>query len=129
MKLFYKLQLAFNPSIETFTEISKILGVSSTDIDFPDFKDFKDSIPSIWSYEVVQAQNDSYFDFINNFLDILENKYDKLSNLGIERDNISFWKLYEYDQQCNLEFDPIRMKRLGDNGITLCISCWDSGEI
>jgi hypothetical protein len=27
-----------------------------------------------------------------------------------------------------MEFDPTRLKRLGDNGIKLCISCWDSGE-
>src|SRR5689334_21010517 len=123
MRSFYKLQLDFEPSREIHTEISKILGIDSTDTNF---SGFKNSIPSIWSYEVVEAENDSYFDFINNFLDLLENKYANLSKLGIERKDISFWHLYEYDQQCNMEFDPIRMKRLGDNGITLCISCWVS---
>ncbi len=57
----------------------------------------------------------------------MEGKYELLATIGIERKDITIWMLYEYDQQCNLEFDPIRMKRLGDNGIGLCISCWDAG--
>lgn len=49
-----------------------------------------------------------------------------LKEIGIDRDMISVWYLYKYDEQCNMEFSPERMKRLGDNGITLCISCWSS---
>lgn len=41
---------------------------------------------------------------------------------------ISIWRYYEYDEQCNFEFSPQELKRMGDNGITFCISCWDTGE-
>jgi hypothetical protein len=83
--------------------------------------------PNSWEYEVIDKEEDKYYDFINEFLDILETKYEKLAALGIERKDITFWYLYEYDQQCNMEFDPVRLKRLGDNGICLCISCWGTG--
>lgn len=61
-------------------------------------------------------------------MDILDGKYLALEDIGVTRDMISIWRLYEYDGQCNLEYSPAEMKRLGDNGITLCVSCWDSGK-
>jgi hypothetical protein len=78
-----------------------------------------------WSYEVVSRAKDEYFDFINKFLDMLEPKFGELKELGVTRDDISIWFLYNYDQQCNIEFDSQRMKRLGESGVTLCISCWE----
>ncbi len=122
MKSYDSLQINFTPSIETYNSITKIIGVMPTD------KDFKDKIPNTWTYEVIEEQNDPFYDFINKFLDLLEYKYDKLAEIGIKRSDISIWYLYEYDQQCNMEFDPTRLKRLGENGITLCVSCWDSGQ-
>jgi hypothetical protein len=50
--------------------------------------------------------------------------YDKLWRIGIRTEDITIWHIYEHDGQCNLEFDPQRMKRLGENGITLCVSCY-----
>jgi len=80
---------------------------------------------SVWSHSVENSDEQiSRFDFINNFLDILEPKFPELEKLKIERSDITIWFLYEYDQQCNMEFNPNDMKRLGENGITLCISCW-----
>ncbi len=122
MKSYDSLQINFTPSNETYDLITEIIGVMPTD------KYFKDKIPNTWTYQVIEEQNDSFYDFINNFLDLLESKYDKLSEIGIKRSDISIWYLYEYDQQCNMEFDPTRLKRIGENGITLCISCWDSGQ-
>jgi hypothetical protein len=123
MKSFDRLQINFKPSLETYNLISKILGIKPTDS-----VDSKLSeIPNSWEYEVIDKEEDKYYDFINEFLDILETKYEKLAALGIERKDITFWYLYEYDQQCNMEFDPVRLKRLGDNGICLCISCWGTG--
>jgi len=122
MKSYDSLQINFTPSIETYDSITEIIGVMPTD------KDFKDKIPNTWTYEVIEEQNDPFYDFINKFLDLLEYKYDKLAEIGIKRSDISIWYLYEYDQQCNMEFDPTRLKRLGENGITLCVSCWDSGQ-
>ncbi|MGQ1946692.1 hypothetical protein ACT3CD_06275 [Geofilum sp. OHC36d9] len=122
MKSYDRLQIAFKPSIYTFNSISKILGVQPTElID-------KNAVPGVWIYEVIEEQDDDYYDFINKFLDLLENNYQKLADLDIKRDDITIWYLYEYDQQCNMEFSPSRLKRLGDNEITLCISCWDSGQ-
>jgi hypothetical protein len=122
MKSYDSLQINFTPSIETYDSITEIIGVMPTD------KDFEDKISNTWTYEVIEEQNDPFYDFINKFLDLLEYKYDKLAEIGIKRSDISIWYLYEYDQQCNMEFDPTRLKRLGENGITLCVSCWDSGQ-
>ncbi len=124
MKSYDSLQIVFKPSIETFNKITDFLKVKPTNAD----TSTPGNIPSSWVYEVIDEDENPYYDFINKFLDILENKYETLAKLGIERNDITIWLLYEYDQQCNMEFDPIRLKRIGDNGVTLCISCWDSGK-
>jgi hypothetical protein len=126
MKTFQRLQITFSPSIDTFNSISDILLKTPTN---NDRGLLSDKIPSTWTFEVIRENEAPYFDFINEFLDILENKYEKLLELGVQKNDITVWYLYEYDQQCNMEFDPLRLKRLGDNGITLCISCWDSEQI
>ena len=123
MKVYDKLEIQFDPNVDTFNRLTTILGVQPSEI----FSDFPNSIPTSWTYEVVDDKPDDYFDIINIFLDILEKKYEELEKLNIKRSDILIWMLYEYDQQCNMEFDPVRLKRLGDNGIKLCISCWDSG--
>lgn len=125
MRSFDQIQISFESSLDTYNAISNILDLPPSE---KDFKYIKNDAPSTWTYEIIEEQNDPFYDFINKFMDILENKFDKLSELGINRSDITFWYLYEYDQQCNMEFDPIRLKRLGDNGIKLCISCWDSGQ-
>ena len=122
MKSYDRLQISFKPDIATYNSISKILGVQPTElID-------KNAVPGVWIYEVIEEQDDDFYDFINKFLDLLESNYEKLSDLDIKREDITIWYLYEYDQQCNMEFSPSRLKRLGDNEIALCISCWDSGQ-
>lgn len=125
MKLYDQIRIHFEPSLETYDSITKLLGVIPNE---SNLKYLKGKPPSIWTYEVIEEHDDPFYDFINSFLDILENKYDSLASLGIQRKNITFWYIYEYDQQCNMEFEPESLKRLGDNGITLCISCWDSGQ-
>jgi len=115
MKYFYKLHIRFSPSRETLSSVNSILGIEClTD----------DENPSEWLYKVEQNESDKYYDFINNFLDILETKYSDLEKLNIVRDDITIWMIYEYDDQCNMEFNPQRLKRIGENGITLCISCY-----
>ena len=81
-----------------------------------------------WNWILTEKDSDPSVDFINEFLNLLENKYDKLMELGIKRDDITIWTYYEYDEQCNMEFEPKDMKRLGEHGITLCVSCWQSSE-
>ena len=109
-----------NADRNTYDKISKILKV------FPDEFD-SDSVHNYnsWIYSVEKSDEDIYFDFVNKFLEILEPNFSALENLDIKKSDISFWHLYGYDQQCNMEFSPNNLKRLGENGITLCISCWE----
>ncbi len=116
MKYIYRLKISFSPNIETLISLNSILGIEYL-ID-------KES-PSQWIYEVVQEESSEYFDFINSFLDLLEPNFSEIEKLNIGREDISIWMLYEYKQQCNMEFDSQRLKRIGENGITLSISCWE----
>lgn len=96
--------------------ISEILGVDSNS-----------SYP-IWKLTLVLPE-DQPSDFVSYFLNLLEDKYDSLLEIGIQREDITIWYYYRYDNgQCNLEYSPEEMSRLGENGIRICISCLDSGE-
>jgi hypothetical protein len=119
MENWFQLQINFESSLEIFNAISVISGLT------PLPHCGKPEIPNNWTYEVIQKESEPYFDFINIFMDVVESKFEQLSGLGIKRENISVWLIYNYDGQCNMEFDPKRLKRLSDNAITLCISCYD----
>jgi len=111
MRYFFSLEIIANS--EQADKITQILGVES-------------NYPQVaWGYKLVVKDN-AYTNFIDCFLSILEGKYDKLQEIGITRDQISIWMIYEYEEQCNMEFSPSDMKRLGDNGITFCISCYEN---
>lgn len=118
---YYRLHIDTDGTIETYNKITKLLNVLPTAVDLE--SEFGGLYGS-WTFEFEQADEDEYFDFINRFLDILEPNFADLEKLGINKDNILFWLLYEYDQQCNMEFHPEKMKRLGLSGISLNISCW-----
>jgi len=108
----YRLQVVC--SGEEYTEkISILLGIKPSE-----------RLGHIWSLEIKEKEDDEYFDCIRYYLDILEGRYEKLASIGVSKDDISVWLLYEYDNECNMEFSPDDLKRLGDNGISLCISCW-----
>jgi hypothetical protein len=109
MKNYYSLRINSNNKEEIFM----ILGISSNFVN-----------SDIWIYEVIEGEQDPYFDFINEFLNILDGKYESLSQIGISREDITIWLIYEYDNQCNLEFDPNLLYRLGKENIRLCISCY-----
>jgi hypothetical protein len=79
MTCYYKLQINLEPSIDIFDQLTKILGVLPND----NIDDFADTIPSNWSYEIIEGESDPFFDFINIFLDLLEPTYSKLEALGI----------------------------------------------
>jgi hypothetical protein len=121
----YRLDIQSDGTQETFNRITEIVGwipqISN------DTK-HRDSRFVTWSYMVDQQDNEPYYDFINNFLDKLDIKFVELTRLGVTREDISFWLLYEYEQQCGLEFNPLQMKRLGDAGITHCIDCWQASK-
>jgi hypothetical protein len=86
MKNYDKLQIAFDPSVETYNRLTTILGVQPND----NYLNFPDNIPSSWTYEVIDDKTDEYFDFINVFLDLLETKYSDLKNSTLNATTFQF---------------------------------------
>ena len=105
MKTFYQLQITFIANGNTFNAISEITGLQPLEHD-------NSKVPDTWKHEVVQSENDPYFDFINVFVNHLETNRAQLHELGIRNENVSLWLVYEYDGQCNMEFDPVRLSEL-----------------
>ena len=102
----------YNPNgSESFKQISKILNLEP--IASEGLGKLKTEQYVIWTYSVETNDEEPYFDFINRFLDILKPNFENLFQIGIKREDISFWHLYEYDQQCAMEFMPKEMERLG----------------
>ncbi len=120
---YYKLSIDTNNNSEIYNMITKILELQPTE-------NKRNKISGkrcyTWNYFVIETDRDPYFDFINNFLDILEPKFDTLEGIGITRDKIILLMLYEYKQQCGIEFNPEEMLRLGKSGIHLNIDCWQN---
>ena len=81
-----------------------------------------------WKFEIVFEEQKEYYDIIAKLLDSLEGKYEELQKLGITNKDISIWVIYGYNNQCNMEFEPNTLERLGKRGIKLCISCYEAGE-
>lgn len=109
MRNIYFLQIGVS---DTILLIDKILGINhNTDC--------------FWQFRIEDEEESMYY--MHFLMDLLKNKYADLLKIGVERDVISIWRLYEYDQQCNMEYSPSILKRMADNGVTFCISCWDSG--
>jgi hypothetical protein len=119
----HRLIICSDKTVETYNKITNILGWTPFENERDKRSDYR---YSVWSYEVETSDNDPYFDFINVFLDRLEPKFIDLEKLGIKKEDITIWLLYEYDQQCGLELSPSNMKRLGNNEISLCIDCWQN---
>lgn len=84
---------------------------------------------STWCHQVIVNDNDPYFDFINFFLDSLEPNLNRLMELGIQKSNIMIWLIYEYHEQCSLEFHSQEMLRLGKSGIGFNIDCVKRQEL
>lgn len=118
---YYQLFIDTDNNSETYNSVTEVLGIQPKE-DEKD-KTLEDRFSS-WMYMVTENENEPYYDFINNFLDILEPKFADLEKLGVTRNKILFWMLYEYDQQCGMEFHPQEMTRLGQSGIHLNIDCW-----
>ena len=121
----YRLDIKTDGSEKTFDKITDIIGWTPR---MDDESNHGDTRFLDWSYIVDEIKDGPYYDFVGNFLDKLEDKFADLNYVGVTKEDISIWLLYEYDQQCGLEFNPKQMKRLGDAGITLCIDCWQKSE-
>lgn len=98
-----------------FDKVTSILSVSPT------------STKSFWELAIEEGSTkfETAFEYL---LDLIEPNFDKLKRLGIEHSNITFWYLYGYVGQCNMEFSPHILSRLGKSDIALCISCWEETE-
>ncbi len=96
---------------EKYDSLSSLLGVVPT------------STKSYWEYSIYE-QSDLYPQALAHFLDLLQGGIKKIDTMGIRRDALSLWYLYEYEEQCNIEFSPYQLKGLGELGVVLCISCW-----
>ena len=112
-KTFYSIQI--DTISDNFEKIGSLLNIQ------------RNENKSYWTYEMVHG--DTSLDIkegtvISHFLNILEGNYSRLLDLGIRGSDITFWITYEYDDQCNMEFHPEDTKRLDENGITLCVSCY-----
>jgi hypothetical protein len=109
-------ELRINVEEKFFEIVSSIVGLQPKSYKFG------------WSYEIVFEEQKEYYDIIAKLLDSLEGKYEELQKLGIENNDISIWLIYGYHNQCNMEFRPNTLERLGKREITLCISCYEAGE-
>ena len=107
----YRLQILSSKSYSE-EQLNNVIGVSSN---FPH---------ADWGIEIIQS-DENFSGILVYFLSLLEGKYEKLESIGISRENISIWVLYEYEGLCNMEYDPVSIKKMGENGIVLCISCWE----
>lgn len=76
--------------------------------------------------EVVENNTDERFDEINEFINLIYKNKDTIHEF--QESDLCLRINYEYDDQCNLEFLPSQLKRLGDLGIALCISCWEKNR-
>jgi hypothetical protein len=77
-------------------------------------------------WELIVEENSILFNqALTYFAELISNNLSSLKNIGITTEMISFWYMYEYEQQCNIEFNSELMKNLGNLGVTLCISCWE----
>ncbi|MEZ0450778.1 hypothetical protein ABTW24_04135 [Sphingobacterium thalpophilum] len=110
MASYYELQI--NCNIEEKQKIETILGKSG--------RDFQKN----W-YLTIEENSSDYSNALDKFASIIEANLILLKEIGIMEDQIIFWYMYEYEQQCNMEFKPKIMKQIGNLGVVLCISCWE----
>jgi hypothetical protein len=123
---YYRLYITTTNNFEIYSKITEILGVKPIELETE--KNSTD-LYNLWTYSIDEEDEAPYYDFINNFLDIVEPKFTELKKIGIKKKHITFWMNYEYDQQCGMEFHPKEMKRLGKSGIIMCIDCWQKGGV
>jgi hypothetical protein len=126
MNNYYRLHINCKPDKSVYESISQILDV--TPMSFEPSKMFPVDTYSDWTYEIIEREEDNYYDFINEFLNLIEPNLNELKKIGITVSDILIWKLYEYQGQCAMEFHPKEMKRLGELGIHLNIDCWESNN-
>lgn len=99
---------------DKINSISKILGIQSTNL----------AVSNFWIYEIDYKDHTDLIASLNSFITILNDMFIELGKLDVDKTDISLWLFYEYENQCNMEFDFNFLKLLGENQIDFCISCW-----
>ena len=73
----------------------------------------------------IEEDSPQFLDALTIFSNLISSNLRKLYKVGIKTEMITFWYLYEYEGQCNMEFWPDTTQKIGELGIVLCISCWE----
>jgi hypothetical protein len=108
--------IRINASSNTFESISEIFNhyPTRTQADWElALEDDSEISPNVFEYLV----------------EVLNSNLPLLATLNITKADISLWYFYEYEGQCNMEFDTQILKRLGDLGVVFCISCWKKDDM
>lgn len=108
--------IRINANSNTFESISKI------------FNHYPTITQADWELAVEEDSEVSpnVFEYL---IEALNSNLPRLANINISKADISFWYFYEYEEQCNMEFDTQILKKLGDLGVVFCISCWKKGDM
>lgn len=91
--------------------VEEILGIQSISND-------------IWIHELIQKEDNEYIDCIDIFSKILIDNLILLEERWIRKEDISIWLLYNFEDQCNLEFSVEQIKKVSELGLWLNISCY-----
>lgn len=114
-KVFFELVIDTKPV--TYAAINSLLGVTDAGKN------------GYWGYEIIVDEGPleiSQPSVLLHFMGILEGNFQSLDELGVQKSNIVIYITYEYDDQCNMEFLPEELLALGQNGIVLAVSCYQS---
>ena len=112
MKTFYWLEIWVDPT--KHKKVKKVMGDSS--------KETARSILKLFPSE--QDDSPQWYE-LQQYLELLEDKYEKLDDLGVKRSDISVWMNCAYeDNSCEINFDPVTLLRFGEEEIKPCITCW-----
>lgn len=112
MKTYYWLEIWTDPG--KHEKVSKIM----------DHAPAKEPRSILKFFEEEQNEEPQWYK-LESFLDIIDEKFEKLEKIGIERKDISIWMNCAYDDEsCDISLDPATLLRLGEDGIRPCITCW-----
>jgi hypothetical protein len=79
---YYRLHIYCKYNYKTYNKITEILGI--TPMEFNQNENDENSY-SLWIYGHNYESNEAlYYDFINNFLDIIEPKFAELKKIGVK---------------------------------------------
>ena len=81
-----------------------------------------------WTLRNTQTFPQTYFDFLNYYLETLEKHLPELKARGIKRRDVSIHLSYFYEDNCHLEFLPDTLFRLGKTGIGLNLTCQKAAQ-